>query len=92
MDDADLFKQARRALGMSVNDMAQALAMSNATNVRRWENGRLPVSSPALVAIRYMLRDAGQDKVEQLVADAIAERQRKFRELPPSEEGSGHES
>ena len=51
-------KQARKALGWTVNDLADALRMAPSSGnrtIRRWENGDLPITGPAMVAIEAML-------------------------------------
>lgn len=55
---ADDVIRARAALGMSVNDLRDALRLSAATGnrvIRRWEIGEVPVTGPAAVAIEAML-------------------------------------
>lgn len=54
-------RSARRALGMTQDQLAQALRMGGDGKraVRRWEAGDRCISGPASVAIGFMLRDAG---------------------------------
>lgn len=40
------FKQIRKDLGLSVNDMAKALRLSSDRTIRRMENGDMPISGP----------------------------------------------
>lgn len=50
-------RAARRALGMSQHQLAEALRMGTDGKraVRRWEAGDRPISGPASVAIEAML-------------------------------------
>lgn len=50
------FKAARRTLGLSAEKMAKALNVSSGRTVRRWEAGK-DIPGPAIVAVRFMLRD-----------------------------------
>lgn len=55
---ADDVARARAELGMSVNDLRDALRLSPTTGnrvIRRWEIGEVPVTGPAAVAIEAML-------------------------------------
>lgn len=55
---ADDVKAAKKQLGMSVYEIADALRLSpttGSTTVRRWINGRTPISGPAAVALEAML-------------------------------------
>lgn len=55
---ADDVARARAELGMSVNDLRDALRLSPKTGnrvIRRWEIGEVPVTGPAAVAIEAML-------------------------------------
>lgn len=50
---------ARHALGLSQSALADALGLSPLNGRRaisRWEDGTVPVSGPAALAIRYMLK------------------------------------
>lgn len=52
------FKSARKHLGLTVRDMADALRLSEANGyrtVRRMESGEIPVSGPISVAVEAML-------------------------------------
>lgn len=52
------FKSARKQLGMTVRDMADALRLSEANGyrtVRRMESGEIAVSGPISVAVEAML-------------------------------------
>jgi len=55
----DEIREARRQLGMSQAQLADALGLSP-DNGRRavghWEDGSKAISGPAVVAIRYMLK------------------------------------
>ena len=50
----DQFKQARNALGFSVNEMADALGISSRT-IRRYEAGTWEVTKITELAVNYML-------------------------------------
>lgn len=55
---ADEFKEARKALGMTVREMAAALRLSDTNGyrtVRRMESDEIPVSGPISVAVEAML-------------------------------------
>lgn len=57
MNGADA-KAARKQLGLTVNELADALRLSpqnGGRKVRRWEAGDVPVSGPVAVAIEAML-------------------------------------
>jgi DNA-binding transcriptional regulator YiaG len=50
---------ARAGLGMTLEQLADALRLDRPYGkdvVRSWEKGRRPISGPAAVALRYMLR------------------------------------
>lgn len=72
-------REARRKLGMSTGDLADALRMrqNGARTVRRWESGELEVPGPAVVAIEAMLRERGESGA--LTLDAINVRIRELR-------------
>lgn len=55
------FKEARLALGLSQSQMAALVQVKNARTIRKWESGESEISGPAIVALRYILRDAGLD-------------------------------
>jgi hypothetical protein len=74
MTEAALFRRCRRALGLSLNEMAVALLVAGDRNIRRWEDGHHPVSGPALVALAYMLREAGETALAQQVAGVVKQR------------------
>lgn len=51
-------KRARAQLGMTVNDLRDALRLSHKNGgrtIRRWETGEVPIAGPAQVAIEAML-------------------------------------
>lgn len=51
-------KRARAQLGMTINELRDALRLSPKTGgraIRRWENGDVPITGPAQVAIEAML-------------------------------------
>jgi transcriptional regulator with XRE-family HTH domain len=50
------FKTARKALGLSVPEMAVALRLKSERAVRNYENGSREISGPIQVALAYMLR------------------------------------
>lgn len=54
-------RAARRALGMTQDQLANALRMGGDGKraVRRWEAGDRHISGPASVAIKFMLEAAG---------------------------------
>lgn len=61
------FKEARRTLGLSLSQMAKALSDPDGDSrpvdprtIRRWEAGDREISSPAIVAVYSMLREAHQ--------------------------------
>jgi len=57
MNGADA-KAARKKLGLTVNELADALLLSpqnRGRKVRRWEAGEVPVSGPVAVALEAML-------------------------------------
>ena len=58
MTPAEL-KSARKALGLSARGLAEALNLGThgGRTVRRWESGETPISGPAQVAIKYMLKE-----------------------------------
>ena len=51
-------KSARTTLGLSQAGLAEALRLgaNGGRTVRRWEAGEMPISGPAEVAIRLMLK------------------------------------
>jgi len=53
------FKRARRVLGLSAKGMAEALGMgpTSGRTIRRWERGDRDIPGPAIVAVRYMLKE-----------------------------------
>lgn len=58
VDNGQKLKEARRELGWSVNDMADALRLSPAnggTSIRKMENGKTPISGPISVAVEAFL-------------------------------------
>jgi len=51
------FRDARRHLGLSQAQMADWLGLKSGDRaIRRWERGDVPVSGPAIVAVRYALK------------------------------------
>jgi DNA-binding XRE family transcriptional regulator len=50
------FRMARKALGLSQTDMANALRLKDARAVRYYEAGERDISGPIQVAIAYMLK------------------------------------
>tara|TARA_R110002126_G_C10343017_1_gene490969 strand:+ start:567 stop:764 length:198 start_codon:yes stop_codon:yes gene_type:complete len=57
--NADEIRAARHQLGLSQVALADALGLSPLNGRRaisRWEDGTVPVSGPAALAIRYMLK------------------------------------
>lgn len=67
--EAELFQRCRRALNLSYEELAEALALGSDRTIRRWEKGEKDVPGPCFVAISYMLRDIGrQDLVDEINA------------------------
>ena len=57
----DNIRDARRALGFTQSQMADALELEGRfgkDTVRSWESGKRPISGPARVAIRLLLEKA----------------------------------
>lgn len=59
-------KEARQALGLSASQLADALSDPDPDGkevhprtVQRWESGAQAIPGPVVVAVRFMLRDAG---------------------------------
>ena len=74
MTEAALFHRCRKALGLSLNEMARALLIASDRNPRRWEDGTRPISGPAWVALEYMLREAGEIALADQVAAVVQQR------------------
>ena len=74
MSEVALFRRCRKALGLSLNEMARALLIASHRNPQRWEEGTRPVSGPAWVALKYMLREAGEIMRADQVAKVIKQR------------------
>lgn len=49
------FKAARHELGLSANEMAKALGLSDGRSVRRFESGERDISGPVVVLVGVML-------------------------------------
>jgi transcriptional regulator with XRE-family HTH domain len=47
------FKQARKALGLSITALADAFSVNERT-VRRWEYGAIPIPGTAVLAMQYL--------------------------------------
>ena len=47
------FKQARKALGLTINALASTLR-TNERTIRRWEHGDIPIPYTAVLAIKYL--------------------------------------
>jgi DNA-binding transcriptional regulator YiaG len=47
---------ARKQLGLSQAGLAAALGLTSDRTIRRWEAGDMPITGPAELAIRYMLK------------------------------------
>lgn len=71
MTPADL-KSARHALGLSVNEMADALRLgaNGHTAIREMERGKREISGPVSVAVELMVERVG---LEFAVADAYSD-------------------
>jgi transcriptional regulator with XRE-family HTH domain len=50
------FKEARKRLGLSVEEMAEFLRLKDGRSVRRYEDGSREISGPIQVAIAYRLK------------------------------------
>jgi DNA-binding transcriptional regulator YiaG len=74
MTEAALFRRCRKALGLSLNEMARALLIASDRNPRRWEDGTRPISGPAWVALEYMLRETGELDLADQVAEVVQQR------------------
>jgi transcriptional regulator with XRE-family HTH domain len=58
----DEVRKARERLGLTQTRLGEILELqgdSKGDTVRKWENGRRPISGPARVAIRLLLERAG---------------------------------
>ncbi len=53
------FKTARRALGLSVNSMAQVVGVATGRTIRKWEAGDRSIPGPAILAMWFLLTEAG---------------------------------
>ena len=53
----ETFKSIRNRAGLSTRQTAQALRISDSSNVRKWERGQIAISGP--VSILKELLDAG---------------------------------
>jgi DNA-binding transcriptional regulator YiaG len=64
-------RAARRALGMTQDQLANALRMGGDGKraVRRWEAGDRHISGPASVAIEFMLEAAGCNRLTDSVSE-----------------------
>jgi len=60
------FKAARKALGFSVPEMAEALHLKSERAVRNYENGSREISGPIQVTIAYMLRYGPLEKPQKI--------------------------
>lgn len=61
-------KRARAQLGMTVNELRDALRLSRKMGnriIRRWEAGEVPITGPASVAIEAMLAGFEPEYQEQ---------------------------
>ena len=70
---AALIAYCRRALGLSVEGMRQALCLSSARTVRRMEDGDMSIYGPTWVAVASLLRDAGREELAMIVDEVCAE-------------------
>jgi len=50
------FKAVRKALGLSQQEMAEALRLNSGRAVRAYEGGEREISGPIQVAVAYMIR------------------------------------
>lgn len=53
----EAFKKARKTLGLTQEEMAQALGVSSGETIRRWEKGERGISDTIQILISYLLRD-----------------------------------
>lgn len=61
-------KDARQALGMTQQQLADALGLTGPyakDTVRNWESGKRPISGPAATCIRYLLKFGLLDNPQQ---------------------------
>jgi DNA-binding transcriptional regulator YiaG len=80
MTEGALFHRCRKALGLSLNEMARALLIAGDRNLRRWEDGTRPISGPAWVAVEYMLREVREITLAEQVAAVIGQRREASRD------------
>jgi DNA-binding transcriptional regulator YiaG len=52
------FKQARKALGLTINALASEFR-TNERTIRRWEKATIPIPYTAVLAMKYLTLTAG---------------------------------
>jgi len=61
-------KSIRQALGLSQQELAERLRLSDSRVVRRWEAGTRSVSGPTEIALEYILREElGEKRARELL-------------------------
>jgi putative zinc finger/helix-turn-helix YgiT family protein len=73
-DSPEVFRLARKTLGVTAADLAAMLRVT-AETISRWENGKHPIDSMALVILSLLVRDAAigtSDTQEALRARVLA--------------------
>lgn len=63
MTPARLFRQCRRALQLSVEEMQDAICILDKTTILRIERGQIDVQGPTWVAISFLLDDEGRHEI-----------------------------
>lgn len=61
-------KMARQTLGLSQNDFAADLGMSDGRTIRRWEAGSQPIPGSVQIVVNYWLLDLSR-KRQRLTAN-----------------------
>lgn len=56
------FKDARHALGLSANGMANLLGVATGRTIRFWEKGDNDIAGPAIVLVRALMASAAVRK------------------------------
>ena len=92
MNHAQLFKEARDALGLTVRDMQRELCIADERTVRRIESGEITVYGPTWVAIYYILmefsdRASTDDRAVEMttLADRIMSYAESMHDVPASQ-------
>lgn len=66
INDKDKLKELRIEMGLSHNDLATLLGLSDDRTIRSWEEGKEPIPGPAGVALEYIAQGF-LDKTEKAV-------------------------